>query len=79
MKGRTPKDESWLYGQLNTCTYRTVQMSFRVAEDRIDVGPVLVTFKRPLRGECFNRRPSAFVIRLVLGNMRRCVPLSQVR
>ena len=80
MKGRTAKEEAWLYGQLNTCTYKTVSMSWKVAEDRIDVGPVLVTFKEAVngKGECFNRRPSALRTPLVLGNMRRCIPFSQV-
>ena len=34
-------------------------MSYRVADDRIDVGPVLVTFKEAVdgEGESFNRRP----------------------
>ena len=80
MKGRTAKEEAWLYGQLSTCTYKTVSMSWKVAEDRIDVGPVLVTFKEAVngKGECFNRRPSASGTPLVLGNMRRCIPFSQV-
>jgi hypothetical protein len=80
MQGRSKTEERWLYGQLKMSTYKQVQMSYRVAEDQTDTGPVLVTFKDQTdgKGECFTRRPATSTEPLLLGAMRRCIPYSQL-
>ena len=81
MSERSQADKQWLYNQVKNGTYRRVDESYRVSADRVDTGPVLVTFVEPTDGksEAFRRRhPSARDV-LTLGMMRRCVPVSQLQ
>ena len=57
-----------------------MEQSYKVSADQTDSGPVLVTFVERTggTGEVFKRRPSTAPDALVLGAMRRCVPVSQL-
>ena len=80
MKDRDSSDEQWLYSQLKGNTYMSVTMAYKVAKDRTDSGPALVSFKVDIggKGESFTRRSSTDKSPLVVGGMRRCIPLSQL-
>ena len=62
MKGRPVKEETWLYGQLSACTYKVLEMSFKVSVDQKDTGPVLVTFKEAGRRQGRVLQPQAIVV-----------------
>ena len=78
MADRSEADNSWVYNQISTGTFESVRMSYQVSNDRIDTGPVLVTFVQPAdnKGEAFQKRPPLSQDALSLGMMRRCVPFS---
>ena len=81
MREREQVDVTWLYNQVKAATYRRVDMDFKVADDRTDSGPVLVTFVEPAdgKGESYKRRHPSSRDQLTLSMMRRCIPYSQLQ
>ena len=80
MEGRTQQGTNWLYYQLKTGTFKCVEMFYRVAADRVDSGPVLVTFVEATtsKAKAYRKRHPSSQDKLTHGMMRRCVPFSQV-
>ena len=81
MEGRPEKDTVWVRSQLSHNTFRHLSMKYTVADGECDTGYVLVSFKEMSaagKGEVFARRLPTSVTPLVISNMRRCVPYSQI-
>ena len=80
MEDRTEKEQQWVYNQLKTGTFKRVDMAHRVSADRVDTGPVLITFVEPKGNstEAFIRRDPKSRDELTFGMMRRCIPASQM-
>jgi hypothetical protein len=69
----------WLYHAMAQDTYKYILMEYagRSALE-IDKGAVLVCFKETGEGDRYNRRPAKSTAPLTIGQMRRCIPFSQI-
>ena len=75
--------KKWLYRERRNHTYEYVVMEYTGKDvSELDKGPVLVCFVQPdplgVQGQSFIARPPTSNSELLIGTMRRCVPVSQI-